>query len=87
MIEIRDLQFRYRKHATLVLKGINMDLKAGEIGVVLGKNGAGKSTLFKSILGAIKPSAGTIMFEGDDLLKLSNRERAKKIAYMPQLKI
>jgi iron complex transport system ATP-binding protein len=84
MIEIRDLQFRYRKHTPLVLQGINMDLKAGEIGVVLGKNGAGKSTLFKNILGAIKPSAGTIMFEGNDLLKLSNRERAKKIAYMPQ---
>ena len=82
MFEIRDLHFAYKK-STPVLKGINLSLEDGEIGVVLGKNGAGKSTLFKCVLGLVKP-IGEILFDGKDLTKLSRTERAKLIAYVPQ---
>ena len=84
MLEIRDLSFRYGKRLPQVLKGVDLDLADGEIGVLLAKNGAGKSTLFNNILGIRKPDSGCILFGGEDLLKMPARERAKRVAYVPQ---
>lgn len=89
MLQIQNLSFRYRHHTQPVLNGIDLELQDGEIGVLLGKNGSGKTTLFKSILGI--PSASksaskdaSVRFDGEELLKMSRRERAKRIAYVPQ---
>ena len=84
MLEIKDLKFRYSRKSPVVLDGVNLTLKKGEVGVVLGKNGSGKTTLFKNILGIEKPEAGTIRFEERDLSEVSSKERAKLIAYVPQ---
>ena len=84
MLEIQQLSFRYARNAPLVLKNINLVLKDGEIGVMLAKNGSGKTTLFKNILGIHKPLGGRILFDGQDLQKLSRKERARRIAYVPQ---
>lgn len=61
-----------------------MTLRDGEIGILLGKNGSGKTTLFKNILGICTPQSGTIQLDGGDITRLSGRERARKIAYVPQ---
>ena len=84
MLEIQDLRFRYSRRAPMVLDGVNLTLRDGEIGILLGKNGSGKTTLFKNILGIQKPESGSIRFDGEDLLRLSRRERARRIAYVPQ---
>lgn len=84
MIEVRNLSFRYKKNTPMILDSLTMDLKEGEIGVVLGKNGSGKSTLFKNILGICKPDSGELSFNGQNLLRLSGKERAKLVAYVPQ---
>ena len=84
MLEIRDLHFRYGKRSPLVLDGVDLTLRGGEIGVLLGKNGSGKTTLFKNVLGIQKPESGFIRFDGEDLLKMSRRERARRVAYVPQ---
>ena len=84
MLEIQDLRFRYSRRAPMVLDGVNLTLRDGEIGILLGKNGSGKTTLFKNILGIQKPEIGSIRFDGEELLKLSRRERARRIAYVPQ---
>ena len=84
MLEVKDLRFRYSARSPFVLDGASLTLQDGEIGVLLGKNGSGKTTLFKTILGIEKPAAGSILFDGGDLLKMSRRERAKRIAYVPQ---
>ena len=84
MLEIQNLSFRYTRKAPLVLKNINLELKDGEIGVILAKNGSGKTTLFKNILGIHEPLSGRIFFDGQDLQKLSRKERARRIAYVPQ---
>ncbi|MBR0160308.1 MAG: ABC transporter ATP-binding protein [Oscillospiraceae bacterium] len=84
MLEIRDLRFRYGKRSPLVLSGVDLTLRDGEIGVVLGKNGSGKTTLFKNILGIQKPEGGSIFFDGEDLLKMKRQERARRVAYVPQ---
>ncbi len=84
MLKIDNLSFRYGRRSPAVLDGVSLELKAGEIGILLGKNGSGKTTLFKNILGACEPDGGSILFDGEDLLKLSKRERARRIAYVPQ---
>ncbi len=84
MLEIRELRFRYAAHAPLVLDGVDLTLRDGEIGILLGRNGSGKTTLFKNILGIKKPKSGSIRFDGRDLLSMSRRERARRIAYVPQ---
>ena len=84
MLKVDNLQFSYSKNGRLVLNGASLELKQGEIGILLGKNGSGKTTLFKNILGIEKPKSGTIDFEGENLLKMNRRERARRIAYVPQ---
>lgn len=84
MLSCADLTFRYGRGRVPVLTGANLELKRGEVGILLGKNGSGKTTLFKNILGIHKPDSGYIRLEGENLLKLSRRERARRIAYVPQ---
>ena len=84
MLSVENLTFRYSRQGAPVLNGVNLELKQGEIGILLGKNGSGKTTCFKNILGILSPSGGSIRFDGEDLLKIPRRERARRIAYVPQ---
>ena len=84
MLKVDNLHFRYSKHGNPVLNGASLQLKQGEIGILLGKNGSGKTTLFKNILGIEKPESGSMRFDGENLLKMNRRERARRIAYVPQ---
>ena len=84
MLKVDNLTFRYSKFSRPVLNGACLELQPGEIGILLGKNGSGKTTLFKNLLGINKPGSGSILFEGEDLLKMSRKERARRIAYVPQ---
>ena len=84
MLNIENLTFRYDRSGLAVLNGANLELKQGEIGILLGRNGSGKTTLFKNLLGINKPSGGKILFDGQNLLKMPRRERARRIAYVPQ---
>ena len=84
MLEIRDLRFRYSRRGPLVLDGVNLTLRTGEIGILLGRNGSGKTTLFKNILGIQTPESGSLRFDGADLQRMNRRERARRIAYVPQ---
>ena len=84
MLKVENLQFRYGSHGHPVLNGASLELKQGEIGILLGRNGSGKTTLFKNILGIEKPRSGSIFFDGEDLTKMKRRERARRIAYVPQ---
>ena len=84
MLKCENLHFSYGVHGQPVLQGLNLELEQGQVGVLLGKNGSGKTTLFKSILGIHRPQKGRIFFDGENLLKISRRERARRIAYVPQ---
>ena len=84
MLSVKDLHFGYGKSGNSVLNGASLELKQGEVGILLGRNGSGKTTLFKNILGIEKPKSGSITFDGENLLKMSRRERARRIAYVPQ---
>lgn len=84
MLKVENLYFRYSKNGNPVLNGVSLELGQGEVGIILGKNGSGKTTLFKNILGINAPMNGSISFEGENLLKMNRRERARRIAYVPQ---
>ena len=84
MLRIENLSFRYGRRGPLALRGVSLELADGEIGVLLGKNGSGKTTLFRNILGLCAPLDGSIRLDGADALRMSRRERAARIAYVPQ---
>ena len=84
MLSCENVTFRYSRSGNEVLRGLSLELEQGQIGIVLGKNGSGKTTLFKNILGIHNPKTGKIRLDGKDLQKMSRRERAQRIAYVPQ---
>ncbi len=68
-----------------VLHGIDLTVNAGEILGVLGHNGMGKSTLLKTLMGIIPATGGSMMFDGQDLVRMRSSARAQMgIGYVPQ---
>jgi ABC-type branched-subunit amino acid transport system ATPase component len=67
-----------------ILFGVDFDVYPGELVALLGTNGAGKSTLLKGICGLVPPKAGTVMFQGEEISRLSADQTARKgISLMP----
>jgi D-xylose transport system ATP-binding protein len=66
LLELDDIRKNFG--AIEALKGISFSIAKGEVVALLGDNGAGKSTLVKIISGGLEPSAGRIMFEGEEFL-------------------
>lgn len=67
------------------LKGVDMDVNAGEIVTLIGANGAGKSTLMMTIFGAPQARRGSIIFNGHDITKMPSHEIARlRIAQSPE---
>ena len=67
--------------------GLNVRLATGEAIALLGPNGGGKTTLLKTLLGLLRPLGGEIQIDGRPLSALSLRERARLIAYVPQVHV
>lgn len=72
IIEVRDLVTYYGDR--LILKGVNFDVRRGEIMVIMGGSGSGKTTLLRHMLGLKQPTSGTINVLGRDITRLSSRE-------------
>lgn len=68
-----------------VLHGAVLRAESGEVVCIIGPNGSGKSTLLKTIFGLIKPTAGTVSYEGRDITPLEPEEKVRLgIAFIPQ---
>ena len=82
-LSVENLSFSYGK--TAVLRDVTFTAEKGELLSVLGPNGVGKTTLFRCVLGTLTPASGRVTVDGCDLTALPSRERARRIAYIPQI--
>jgi Fe-S cluster assembly ATP-binding protein len=82
MLKISNLQAKIGEKE--ILKGLNLEVKAGEIHAIMGPNGAGKSTLASVLAGrdTYEVTGGEVDFEGEDLLELAPEERAAKGVFL-----
>ena len=78
LLKIKDLHVSVEDKE--ILKGIDLEVRSGEIHAIMGPNGNGKSTLLQTIMGhpAYKVTSGEILFNGEDVLKMKVDERARK---------
>ncbi len=78
-IVARDLTRTFRIGGTEVhaVRGVSLDVARGEFLVLLGRSGSGKTTLLNLLGGLDRPTSGTVVFEGQDLTKLSDAEMTK----------
>jgi branched-chain amino acid transport system ATP-binding protein len=76
LLTLSTLSKRYG--ALTVTDQVSLDVGEGEIVGILGPNGAGKTTLFNLIAGTVKPDAGQVLFDGDDITRASVSARCRK---------
>ena len=70
---------------TTILHDISLTVEAGEVVTIVGANGAGKTTTLRTIAGLIRPTGGTISFEGEDVTRLSSHEMVDRgITLIPE---
>jgi branched-chain amino acid transport system ATP-binding protein len=83
MLSLRDVHAHYGK--SHVLHGVTIDVGPGEVVGLLGRNGVGKSTTLKTIMGLVRASAGSLTFDGRDLVGLAtHRLPGLGIGYVPE---
>ena len=83
MMEIQNVSYRY-KGGPDVLKNVSFTLEPGQFLAILGNNGVGKSTLLKCFNHILKPDSGSVLLDGENLLSMSAREVAKRVAFVSQ---
>ena len=67
-----------------VLDGLSINFAPGSVTAIVGPNGAGKSTLLSCLAGLRRPDSGGVVLDRQDLARLSTRERARRLAFLPQ---
>jgi phospholipid/cholesterol/gamma-HCH transport system ATP-binding protein len=72
MIEVRNLMKRFGTHS--ILDGASFRIEKGESVVIIGRSGGGKSVLLKHLIGLLKPDAGQVLIEGEDIVPMNERE-------------
>jgi iron complex transport system ATP-binding protein len=82
-LSVYDLCFAYH-HGEPVLRDVSLEVTANEVVYVLGPNGCGKSTLFNCLSGVYSPLAGQVLLDGEDLMHMTARRRARHIGLVPQ---
>jgi branched-chain amino acid transport system ATP-binding protein len=83
MLEVDALHAHYAK--SHILHGVSLTVGAGEIVCLLGRNGVGKSTTLKSLMGLVRPSAGSVTFKGQDITGFpAHRVARLGLGYVPE---
>jgi len=83
MLHISDLNVYYGE--SHILRNVDLNINAGEMVCLIGRNGVGKTTLLKTLMGILKPRAGVINYEQQNLINKTSDQRARLgLGYVPQ---
>jgi len=74
MISVRNLQKKIGRQE--ILRGVDLEVRAGETAVIVGRSGGGKSVLLKHIIGLMKPTSGDVLVDEESVINLSERQLA-----------
>ncbi|MBT2428165.1 ABC transporter ATP-binding protein [Streptomyces sp. ISL-112] len=67
-----------------VIDDLDVAIPSGVVTTIIGPNGCGKSTLLRTLTRLLKPASGTVVLDGEDIVKLRTRDVAKKLGLLPQ---
>jgi putative ABC transport system ATP-binding protein len=90
LLELNGLTKEYRRggRAFNAVNGVSLSVEPGEFISIIGRSGSGKTTLLNMSAGLLRPTGGTVLFEGHDIHRLNDKElsflRNEKIGYVPQ---
>jgi branched-chain amino acid transport system ATP-binding protein len=83
MLEVRNLEVAYGE--SVAVRGVSFDVREGDLLTIIGANGAGKSTTLRAVMGLLRPRAGQILFQGEDITQEPAHLRARRgIALVPE---
>jgi urea transport system ATP-binding protein len=83
MMKIEHLNVSYGE--SRILNDVSIEIPSGQVVCLMGRNGVGKTTLMKTIMGLLRPTSGSITFDGKDITKAPPHKRARLgIGYVPQ---
>lgn len=83
ILELDNVNFSYNKEKQ-ILKNVSFKINKGNMAAIVGRNGAGKSTISKLVCGFYKPTSGRILFDGNDMVDDTIKERSEKIGFVMQ---
>lgn len=83
ILELDNVNFSYNKEKQ-ILKNVSFKINKGDMAAIVGRNGAGKSTISKLVCGFYKPTSGRILFDGNDMVDYTIKERSQKIGFVMQ---
>ncbi|MFJ5063713.1 ABC transporter ATP-binding protein [Streptomyces nigra] len=67
-----------------VIEGLDVEIPPGVITTIIGPNGCGKSTLLRTLARLLKPAAGAVVLDGEDIARLRTRDVARRLGLLPQ---
>src|SRR3954453_17497754 len=83
LLDVRQVGVSYGE--SLVVRAVDLEVRAGQVVCLLGRNGVGKTTLLKSVMGLLPVAAGSIHFAGRDVTRARPDVRARAgLGYVPQ---
>ena len=88
LLEVKEIKMNYPKSDRIVFENISLEIGRNSFTVIMGPSGSGKSTLLANAGGYLKPTAGKVIFENEDLYELNDKRisqiHATSIGYVPQ---
>ena len=83
-LKVRDLSFVPPAQDKIIIRSVNFGLRAGESLGVVGLIGSGKTTLARLLVGALKPTAGSVRLDGNDMFDWTRHQGGQYVGYVPQ---
>jgi energy-coupling factor transport system ATP-binding protein len=84
LVGFENVHFKYQEDLPEALKGVDFQIRKGDVIAILGHNGSGKTTLVKHTLGLLKPTQGRVLLEGNDTRQISVAQAAHTVGYVFQ---